>query len=240
MYSVIPSARAVESGVASAVPAAGTADDVTGTTWSLETDCVACHSSEAESMEDVGALVAQHAVLGLEACVACHDDADGKLAKAHANYLTSTKIPKRLSKSTVSVETCTLAGCHDIESLAESTEETALLEDTKGTQVNAHAILLEETHEGNLTCVSCHTMHVVYAAGSDADANVGDAGDDSVASDDSVTSVTRTDKTDVGDIDDVDGGAEALSRAQATLNNAMETCTVCHHEEVFECYTCHV
>ena len=212
----------------SAPAQAASSTDSAAEPWSLESDCAACHISQAQSAEEDGAPYAMHALLGLEECSDCHDDADGKLTKAHAKYLTSTKVPTRLSKSTVSVETCTASGCHAIDELIEETEDSAVLEDEKGTQVNAHAMLLSETHEtAKITCASCHVMH--SAPSTDEDDGEADPDDSATGSADSTSDAGNP----------AGANAEASTSHDATVERSLQTCETCHHEGVFECYTCH-
>lgn len=207
-------------GALGAAPAQAATSAGDGEAWSLEANCAACHATQAQSIEDESAPYALHALLGLEDCATCHDDGDGKLTKAHAKYLTSTKTPTRLSKSTVAVETCTTAGCHTIDDLIEQTAESAVLTDEKGTEVNAHAMLLSETHEtAKITCASCHTMHSGYA-------------DDQEETD--ASTETADAAKPLESADDETSAAHA-----AIVENSMKACETCHHEGVFECYTCH-
>lgn len=159
--------------------------------WSPESDCASCHSSEAEVAS--GCLMELH---GSVTCSTCHDDADGALAEAHEGYTDpKARLPKKLRATTVSTEAC--ESCHDLAEITEKSEACTALTDANGTVVNPHEIMVRESHVANsgadLNCGSCHKMH---------EADSGDA-------------------------------------SAAAAETASEKCLGCHHQNVYECGTCH-
>lgn len=158
--------------------------EIEASSWSIESDCLQCHSVEADSLADDSCLASTHRNEGL-GCIDCHTD-ESSLSAAHEKATTGNPAPKKLKKTEVDESTCT--ACHGTyEELATATLDKLVI-DSKGTAVNPHeAPNLTDGHEGNITCASCHAMHE--------EAN--------------------------------------------TAEEAHETCLNCHHEDVFECGTCH-
>lgn len=152
--------------------------------WSRDSDCALCHSVEAGSLADGSCLASTHQKEGL-GCIDCHTD-EPNLIAAHEKATASEAMPKKLKKTEVDESTCTT--CHgSYEELAKTTSDRPIT-DSKGTAVNPHeAPGLTEGHGGNLTCMSCHSMH----------------------------------------------------RESDAAENAHGACLNCHHEDVFECGTCH-
>ena len=121
--------------------------------WSESADCGMCHAKEQGSLADAACNAAGHAGV---ACGTCHADA-AALTKAHEGA-TSDKAAKAALKATaVSPETC--ESCHARDEVAAATAESTVLVDTKGTQVNPHALPESDDHAG-IACNNCHQMHV--------------------------------------------------------------------------------
>lgn len=123
-------------------------------TWSADSDCAMCHSTESDSLIDASCEIsASHGQL---ACSSCHTDTAG-LEEAHegvdpGNY----KAPKRLKDSEVPKEAC--LSCHDPEDMIAATSDLAILTDDNGTTVNPHDLPENEEH-ADITCGKCHAMH---------------------------------------------------------------------------------
>ncbi|MEG0503212.1 MAG: cytochrome c3 family protein [Raoultibacter sp.] len=129
-------------------------------TWSADTDCATCHSTEDASMTNAAMGAAMHAKDAQATCMTCHTD-EKKLATAHEGKTASDPSPKKLKKTTVDVATCQSAGCHDLskeEMLALTASDTQLI-DTNGTHVNPHDVIGKTEGHADITCSNCHNMH---------------------------------------------------------------------------------
>ena len=158
---------------------AGPSDELLA--WADETDCASCHEVPAKSLENETCAASLHTALGL-GCTDCH--ADDALIDIHGKMKPNAKVPTKLKKSDLSVETC--AACHSSEALVEATDDSSALTDSEGTVVNPHDIPDVKEHK-DISCQSCHKMH-----------------------------------------------AESKPASMAPT-----LCQDCHHEDVYECYTCH-
>lgn len=124
-------------------------------TFSMDADCVVCHTNEGSSMDDTACLVgtADHESM---TCFSCHDD-EAALTDAHANVAFGDKEPKRLKSTTVDAALC--ESCHNADELVAKTAESTVLTDNKGTVVNPHAVMgLNEDHS-EINCLTCHEAH---------------------------------------------------------------------------------
>lgn len=158
---------------------AGPSDELLA--WAGEMDCTSCHEVPAKSLDDETCAAPLHTALGL-GCTDCH--ADDALIGIHGKMKPNAKVPTKLKKSDLSVETC--ASCHPSEALVEATTDSSALTDSEGTVVNPHDIPDVKEHK-DISCQSCHKMH-----------------------------------------------AESKPASLAPT-----LCQDCHHEDVYECYTCH-
>lgn len=158
---------------------AGPSDELLA--WADETDCASCHEVPAKSLENETCAASLHTALGL-GCTDCH--ADDALIDIHGKMKPNAKVPTKLKKSDLSVETC--AACHSSEALVEATADSSALTDSEGTVVTPHDIPDVKEHK-DISCQSCHKMH-----------------------------------------------AESKPASMAPT-----LCQDCHHEDVYECYTCH-
>lgn len=158
---------------------AGPSDELLA--WADETDCASCHEVPAKSLENETCAASLRTALGL-GCTDCH--ADDALIDIHGKMKPNAKVPTKLKKSDLSVETC--AACHSSEALVEATADSSALTDSEGTVVNPHDIPDVKEHK-DISCQSCHKMH-----------------------------------------------AESKPASMAPT-----LCQDCHHEDVYECYTCH-
>lgn len=126
--------------------------------WTMESDCAACHTDEAQSYEDTNCLASQHADV---ACTTCHADEVG-LADRHDDVEIGDRTPRRLRATEVDTQACVT--CHgDYEALAQATAGVTVLTDENGTTVNPHEVTTTVNAAGQhdeITCVDCHAMHV--------------------------------------------------------------------------------
>lgn len=125
--------------------------------WSSEADCTTCHVAEAESRENANCLAALHATTN---CIDCHAETE-TMAAEHEGVTTEDKVPKRLSKTSVSEDYCLT--CHEnYEILAEKTADYQDLVDSEGTIVNPHVVPAVDNH-ADITCMNCHSLHAADA-----------------------------------------------------------------------------
>lgn len=126
-------------------------------TWSNDSDCAMCHDRESASFEDpaYGAFVHAADV----ACSTCHANAEG-LSSAHEGATAEKAAQATLRATTVQEQSC--ESCHDLTELVQATTTSTVLIDDNGTVVNPHAISESESHS-ELSCLSCHQMHVADA-----------------------------------------------------------------------------
>lgn len=134
-------------------------DNATQATWSMSGDCMTCHTTEGKEMTNGDSGACLHAKESQLTCVSCHTDEKG-LAKAHEKATATDTMPKRLNETTISVDTCKNAQCHNV-SQEEYLALTAgsMLTDEKGTTVDPHEVIGRTPGHEDITCVSCHTMH---------------------------------------------------------------------------------
>ena len=128
--------------------------------FSEKTDCSTCHKVEVKSMTDDKCLagLAPHASID---CLTCHEY-NSSLEKAHAKVSPGDKPRKYLKRTKVEESACVT--CHDAEKLIEQTESVTALTDTEGTTVNPHEVAAIGTGHDDITCSSCHKMHVSEGA----------------------------------------------------------------------------
>lgn len=149
--------------------------------WAGSADCATCHTVEDGSMTDEACVASLHGTLGL-ACVSCH--VDDALIDVHAKAQPTAKPPKTLKKSQVPAAVC--GSCHDVDQLAETTKDSAVLTDSEGTVVNPHDLPDVKDH-AQIACGDCHRLH----------------------------------------------------SSKEVSSSATALCLSCHHEDVYECGTCH-
>ena len=124
------------------------------TQWSIESDCTACHSVEAESTADPSCAASAHSGMP---CADCHADSQG-LTEVHQAAKSSTPGKIKRLESPIENELCFT--CHgSYEALAEKTADGTVLTDKTGTVVNPHAIPANGEHNEEPACKNCHKMH---------------------------------------------------------------------------------
>ena len=135
----------------------GTSAALVEFTWSEDSDCKMCHEKESASFEDSAYGAFAHAADA--SCATCHADVAG-LSSAHEGATMEKAGRAALKATTVQEQSC--ESCHDLAELAQTTAASTVLIDDNGTVVNPHAISESESHS-ELSCLSCHQMHVADA-----------------------------------------------------------------------------
>lgn len=131
-------------------------------TWSKDSDCAACHETDARSFDDTSCAASQHASLK-DDCLSCHDDESG-LEEAHQKATLDSRKKKATLKKTEVPESVCLS-CHDQTELAVATEGSVALTDKNGLVVNPHDLPVNDDHsEAGTTCSSCHKLHTSESA----------------------------------------------------------------------------
>ncbi len=126
--------------------------------WSMESDCVTCHTTEAASMTDAKCPQASaHADL---TCVQCHTD-EAVLSKTHEGVTLADKPASKATVVTVDAATCQDPACHGtMEEMATITADNQEFKDEKGKVQNPHDYPSNEQHDTmNPTCTDCHNNH---------------------------------------------------------------------------------
>lgn len=189
--------------------------------WSPSADCAACHTSQAKTVEED-----THEIL---ACVGCHND-EKALADVHKDADASSKMPRRLKKTEVTEATC--LSCHGDDMIAapQVKEDETTAADAKGTDAKGTTNPKETTNETSADAEEVVSRKALIAA--------------------TTTSVALTDKNGVvvnpHDLPTVEDHSSITcvtchkGHTDDTIDeSAMKACVLCHHESVFECYTCH-
>ncbi len=225
-----------------ALASLGTPARATETPWSLETDCTTCHDSQATSI-----VVPTHEALG---CSICHSDEDA-LAEVHSDVDEETRAPRRLKTTDVADAVC--LGCHGDGTIAApdagqsaSGEKTAEAPaTTEGNDVDAKA-----TEAAAPTATPSENKAQADAdstKGADQEqdepgrtALIAATADSTVLTDEKGTTVNPHDLPAVEDHASINCIDCHKGHSSDTIEvSAMKACTLCHHENVFECYTCH-
>lgn len=126
--------------------------------WTMESDCVTCHTAEAASATDSACPQGTaHEAQGVT-CVTCHTD-EAVLSQAHDGVAMGDKPATKPSVVTVDEATC--IACHgELSEMAALTADSTALTDDKGTTVNPHERPAGEKHDENpTTCTDCHNNH---------------------------------------------------------------------------------
>jgi hypothetical protein len=152
--------------------------------WSEESNCESCHPIEVDSGTDAATSHSVHVAQENVTCIACHTNADDTLGSAHAAYVYAES-PNKLVKTSIPNNIC--LSCHILDELKSATSSSTVLTDEHGLIVNPHDLPVTDSHERNIECSTCHTIH----------------------------------------------------SASSLEENAEKTCIACHHENVYECGTCH-
>lgn len=125
-------------------------------TWSEESDCASCHTTEVSSGTDSAATFSVHETQADMTCLTCHTNTDDELALVHAEYSTATA-PTRLTETSIPDSTC--LDCHVLDELKAATSSSTVLTDYNGLVVNPHEMPDTNDHERNVRCSTCHKMH---------------------------------------------------------------------------------
>ena len=129
-------------------------------TWTVESDCKACHQKAAASLASLTCEAAQGEPS--TTCMTCHTDAEG-LSGAHQKVtLADTEgDQKRLKKTQVQPDSCLT--CHNMDDLIAATANSTVLTDAEGLTVNPHeassSLYNINGNHDDMSCSSCHKMH---------------------------------------------------------------------------------
>lgn len=203
--------------------------------WTPDLDCTAtCHSTQAEALaneETQGA-----AAHGSFTCVSCHTDEEG-LVEGHAKVTADdTKSPKRLKKSEVTSDGCLT--CHQVTdgvvpAEAWEAQEAGAAEKPAESDVNEAAENPTESKSAEAPAAE-GTALAIPAYSSSATAGI------EYLTDANGTTVNPHDLP--------------VNKSHATLTcatchtmhddttleeTAVKACIKCHHDNVYECFTCH-
>lgn len=121
--------------------------------WSVDGDCSACHTDQAESKTDSACLASKHAD---QTCTQCHTDTDS-LAAVHAEASPDDKKPSTLKATSVDDE-AVCQSCHDRDEIAAGSQASTVLTDENGTVVNPHSLPEGDQHT-EIACTTCHKVH---------------------------------------------------------------------------------
>lgn len=187
--------------------------------WSSSVDCAACHTSQAKTVEGD-----THEIL---ACVGCHND-EKALADVHKDADASSKMPRRLKKTEVTEATC--LGCHGDGMIAAPQVKEDDTATTKSTDAKGTPSPKESANKAPAKTKEVVSHEALIAA--------------------TATSVALTDKNGIvvnpHDLPAVEDHSSITcvtchkGHTDDTIDeSAIKACVLCHHESVFECYTCH-
>lgn len=121
--------------------------------WSIQSDCVSCHTAEARGGGTHSTVYANHKDL---ACPECHTDEASSLSATHKDY-SNAKPPTKLTTTKVEITVC--KQCHSDQDLTDKTLNSTTLTDKNGTVVNPHNMPEVNEHIAARNCASCHKMH---------------------------------------------------------------------------------
>lgn len=220
---------------AQAATSPGKDSDAPAIEWTPELDCTAtCHGAQAEAManEDTQGAAAH----GSFACVSCHTDEEG-LVEGHAKVTADdTKSPKRLKKSEVGSDGCLT--CHQVTdgvvpAEAWEAQEAGAAEKPAGSDASKAAESATESKIAEVPAAA-GTALAIPAYSSSATAGI------EYLTDANGTTVNPHDLP-------VNKSHATLTCAtchtmhdDATLEaTAVKACIKCHHDNVYECFTCH-
>ncbi|MEY8562670.1 cytochrome c3 family protein [Eggerthellaceae bacterium 3-80] len=128
--------------------------------FSQDSDCTICHSVESDSMSDSTCLAGLGSHASME-CLTCHEF-DSSLEKAHEDVSMGDTPRSSLKRTSVNEDAC--LSCHDTDELIEKTADITVLTDSEGTVVNPHEVMSIGTGHDEISCSSCHKMHVTSDA----------------------------------------------------------------------------
>jgi hypothetical protein len=124
--------------------------------WSMESDCAACHKTEADETD--AASHPQAAAHVDTPCVGCHTNI-AVLTTTHDGVFVTDTPATKMTQLTVDQQMC--IGCHGtLEDVATRTEDSEALKDDQGLVVNPHLRPEGARHlENPAVCTDCHNNH---------------------------------------------------------------------------------
>lgn len=128
--------------------------------WSIDMECGTCHADKKATTEDASLTACTHVTEAQTTCITCHDD-EAALSEVHVGATASGPMPTKLKKTTVEVETCQSAGCHDLPAadFQALTAHVDTLVDVEGTKANPHEVMTLTPGHVDITCLDCHSEH---------------------------------------------------------------------------------
>lgn len=126
--------------------------------WTMDTDCITCHTAEAGTMTD--SKIPQASGHADMKCVQCHTE-ESTLKTAHEGVTYADKPASKPTVVTVDAETCQTPDCHGtMEEMAVVTADSQEFKDEKGLVQNPHDYQSNEQHDlMDPTCTDCHNIH---------------------------------------------------------------------------------
>ena len=203
--------------------------------WSSSTDCATCHASQVQTVEGT-----THEIL---ACVGCHTDEEA-LADVHKDVDESTKTPRRLKKTAVTEATC--LGCHGDGMIAAP----QVAADDTASDADTEANAKDEKATDTATATTKDAANDAQANDADTtsedeeviphEALIAATATSTVLTDEHGTTVNPHDLPAVEDHASITCVSCHKGHTSDTIEeSAMKACILCHHENIFECYTCH-
>ena len=209
-------------------------------TWSTELDCTeSCHTRVVASLTDEETQIsASH---GAFACTMCHTDVEGMTEGHEGVTAEDIKGPKRLKKSDVTSDGCLT--CHAVtdgvvsegawalaEGEADEASEAVVEADTEA-QVEDATSKPEASEEAEETETKAPAIPA-YSASATADVTW--------LTDENGTTVNPHDLPVNKSHDTVTCATCHSMHDDATLEEtAVKACKQCHHDNIYECFTCH-
>lgn len=201
--------------------------------WSTALDCSAlCHTRQVETLSNEECQIsASHAAFP---CLACHTDIEG-MEKGHDGVTTDdTAGPKRLKKSEVPSSAC--LSCHQVSDGIVSEGAWAQAQEDNGAiekdSVAEATVDLPADDEADSEETSEIPAIPAYSATATADVTV--------LTDENGTTVNPHDLPVNKSHDTIVCATCHTMHDDAPLEEtAAEACTKCHHDNVYECFTCH-
>lgn len=209
--------------------ATSSSDDADLLEWSASLDCTAtCHSSQAEAMADETTQGAQ--AHGAFSCVSCHTDEEG-LIEGHAKVTTDeTKSPKRLKKSEVTADGCLT--CHQVTDGVVPADAWAIQEDGDDAELTTETEASQEEATEEEDAATAALAIPAYSAEATADIDyLVDANGTMVNPHDLPVNKSHATIT--------CATCHAMHDDTTLEETAVKACIKCHHDNVYECFTCH-